>query len=286
LVDEIVARLLDSAIRFTPAGRISVGVELMHRQGVPYPAATLEISVADTGIGIADERRGAIYKPFYQVDDGSDRQVGGTGLGLAIVRRLVELMDGEITLASEVGAGSTFRVSIPVEICKSFVPANVASSPARRGSRPAAANQPLEGSVLLAEDNEFNAMLAAELLTLMGLKVTLAADGAVAHRAAEAHRFDVILMDCQMPNLDGYEATRRIRQAELAASKPPVPIIAVTANALAGDREKCLAAGMDDYLAKPYTVAQLRSKLIAWLPEPADRPSVPSSSVAARAIEN
>lgn len=285
MVDEVVTRLLDNAIRFTPLGHIGIGVELRHRQGAPYTAAVLEIFVADTGIGIDPDKQEAIFKPFYQLDDASDRKVGGTGLGLAIVRRLVDVMKGSITLKSAAGVGSTFRVSLPVDICKS-TRAVVTPSSTLRTPHASSETDSLEGTVLLAEDNEFNAMLAKELLSLMGLKVLLAIDGAEACRHAEQHRFDVILMDCQMPNVDGYEATRRIRHAERAASKPPVAIVAVTANALAGDREKCLAAGMNDYLAKPYSAAQLRSKLIAWLPEPAHRAATPASTSPSRALES
>jgi signal transduction histidine kinase/CheY-like chemotaxis protein len=270
MIDEVVTRLLDNAIRFTPSGRVNVEVQLS-RRGPSHSAALLQISVADTGVGIAEGKLDAIYKPFLQLRDASDRDVGGTGLGLAIVARLIEVMKGTIDVTSEVGKGSTFRVSVPVEICKTYSLPNVDSVSTGRGNRRGAANQPLEGTVLLAEDNEFNAMLATELLTRMGLDVTLATDGAEAIRQAAGRRFDVILMDCQMPNIDGYEATRRIRMIESRGSAVLVPIIAVTANALAGDREKCLAAGMNDYLAKPYTAAQLRSKLVSWLPEPIDR---------------
>jgi len=122
------------------------------------------------------------------------------------------------------------------------------------------------GTVLLVEDNEFNAALVIELLVRMGLDVAHAIDGEQAHRMADATRFDVILMDCQMPKVDGYAATRRIRESEGMNGKARVPIVALTANALSGDREKCLRAGMDDYLAKPYTANQLHGKLLSWLP--------------------
>jgi signal transduction histidine kinase/CheY-like chemotaxis protein len=285
MLEEVVSRLLDNAIRFTPSGRIAISVELTHRRGVAYSAARLDVSVADTGIGIAPAEHDAIYKPFYQIDDASDRTVGGTGLGLAIVRRLVDVMKGSIDLTSEAAVGSTFRVSLPVEICKSARPA-VGPVSGFRPRRTSFDNRPLAGTVLLVEDNEFNAMLAKELLSLMGLEVTLAVNGAEACFAFEQQRFDVVLMDCQMPDVDGYEATRRIRCSERASSKAAVPIVAVTANALAGDREACLAAGMNDYLAKPYTAAQLRAKLIAWLPEPPDHSSTPKSASSPRALES
>ena len=120
---------------------------------------------------------------------------------------------------------------------------------------------------MLVEDNEFNAALVLELLRLMGLSATHAVDGAVAHRLVSAQPFDVVLMDCQMPNVDGYESTRRIRTSERQGGNAHLPIIALTANALSGDRERCLDAGMDDYLAKPYTAEELHAKLAAWLPK-------------------
>jgi CheY-like chemotaxis protein len=134
-------------------------------------------------------------------------------------------------------------------------------TPESRGAR-------LRGAVLLVEDNEFNAALVVELLSRMGLEVIHALDGEQAHRLACNTRFDVILMDCQMPKVDGYESTRRIRFSEKNAGVASVPIIALTANALSGDREKCLRSGMDDYLCKPYTANQLHAKLAAWLPTP------------------
>jgi len=284
MVEEVLGQMLANAIRFTPSGRIDVGVELTRRRGSSASAAVVQISIADSGIGIAPDKHQAIFTPFYQVDDGNDREVGGTGLGLALVRRLVDVMKGSITLKSEIGVGSTFRIGLPVDVYRS-TRTTAATGAGARATPTFAARSSLEGTVLLAEDNEFNAILAKELLGLMGLTVTVAVDGAEACRAAEQHRFDVILMDCQMPNIDGYEATRLIRQSELATSAAAVPIIAVTANALAGDREKCLAAGMNDYLAKPYTAAQLRSKLIAWLPEPAHPATAPTLASSSRALE-
>ena len=277
---EVVSRLLENAIRFTDQGNVRVEVVLKRRETAVYPAADVELQIVDTGIGISAPLHELVFTPFYQVDGASTRKVGGSGLGLAIVRRLVDLMGGTIALDSTVGRGTTVRVRLPVEICR-------ARSPRARADRRGAAAAPLEratlhGTVLLAEDNELNAALVVELLGLMGLEVVHAADGDEAHAQAAGRRFDAILMDCQMPNVDGYEATRRLRDDEKRIGRARVPIIALTANALAGDREKCLGAGMDDYLAKPYTAAQLHAALSAWLPQALPlapvAPAVPSQA--------
>jgi len=262
---EVLSRLLDNAISFTPAGgRVRVDVELAAREGDSYPAAELGLAIADTGIGIPAELQEAVFTPFYQVDSASTRAVGGTGLGLAIVRRLCAAMGGMLSLDSVLGAGTTVRLRIPTEICK---PDRDRSPGFKSASPTSIRSRPLVGSILLVEDNEFNASLVAELLTLMGLIVSRASNGEEGHRQATERHFDAVLMDCQMPKVDGYESTARIRDSERASGRRRVPIIALTANALSGDRQKCLDAGMDDYLAKPYTAAQLHAKLATWLPE-------------------
>lgn len=266
MLEEVLCRLLDNALRFTHTGSIRVEVELKKRTAAPYPAAEVEIAIADTGVGISQALHEMVFTPFYQVDSASTRKVGGTGLGLAIARRLSELMRGTIVVDSRLGSGTTVRFRFPTEICRQagrFVRAATAAV-----APSAFASEKLHGNVLLVEDNEFNATLAVELLTLMGLNVTHAVDGEQGHRFARELQFDAVLMDCQMPNVDGYESTRRIRASEVERSARRVPIVALTANALSGDREKCLRAGMDDYLAKPYTASQLHAKLAAWLRRP------------------
>jgi signal transduction histidine kinase/FixJ family two-component response regulator len=267
MLEQALSCLLDNAVRFTDAGSVRVNVELKRRHTVPYPGAEVEISVADTGIGIASELHEVVFTPFYQVDSASTRSVGGTGLGLAIARRLSETMGGSVSLASSPGRGTTTRLRFPTEIRRLRV--HSPRDPAAVSIAPGGSDGLLCGTVLLVEDNEFNAALVIELLVRMGLDVAHAIDGEQAHRMADATRFDVILMDCQMPKVDGYEATRRIRESEGVNGKARVPIVALTANALSGDREKCLRAGMDDYLAKPYTANQLHGKLSSWLPRTA-----------------
>jgi signal transduction histidine kinase/CheY-like chemotaxis protein len=264
LLDEAFSQLLGNAVRFTRNGGVRVNVELKNRAAASYPAADVEITIADTGIGIPGESQELVFTPFYQVNSASTREVGGTGLGLAIARRLSQVMGGSLTLESTVNVGTTLRFRFPVEIRKQGVHrSRVLRSPP---TAPRSTSEKLTGAVLVAEDNDFNAALVAELLTLLGLTVTRAADGEQAHRLTLERRFDLVLMDCQMPCVDGCESTRRIREEEGARGTLRVPIVAVTANALSGDRERCLAAGMDDYLAKPYTMKQLQDKLVKWLP--------------------
>jgi len=277
LVDEVMlaealGNVLGNAAKFTKAGRVDFGVELRRRSASPS-AVTIEAVVTDTGIGIPEQAQPLLGTAFYQVDSGSNRTAEGSGLGLAIVSRLVSAMGGTWSVSSTEGKGTTVRLSVPVAVQD----ATGRSPIGRRGHPVHALGFPhrgpalLSGAVLLVEDNELNAALAKDLLTLMGLKVTVAGNGAEATAAVERASFDVILMDCQMPIMDGYEATRAIRRQERERGAGRVAIVAVTANALAGDREKCLEAGMDDHLAKPYTARQLHEILTAWLPKVFDQ---------------
>jgi len=263
LLIEMLSHVLDNAVKFTAAGRIDFGVELRSRAASDPKQVSVEVTVADTGIGIPLDLQPLLGTAFYQVDSGSNRHQGGTGLGLAIVNRLIGALDGTWSLSSVEGSGTVVRLSIPAE-----------RAAPRRGQDPLRgldfrhrSIERLRGSVLLVEDNELNATLAKDLLDVLGLEVTLAVDGRQAVAASAAGRFDIVLMDCQMPVMDGYAATRAIRAQERERGLRRLPIVAVTANALAGDRETCLAAGMDDHLAKPYTAAQLREVLATWLPQ-------------------
>ena len=262
MLTEVLSHVLGNAVKFTRIGRIDFGVELRPRAGGDARAVSIEVIVTDTGIGIPVDLQPMLGTAFYQVDSASSRKEGGTGLGLAIVARLVSAMNGTWSLSSVEGSGTTVRLSIPVERTSSRPGSDSLRGLEFRRRRLEA----LSGSVLLVEDNELNAALAKDLLGLMGLDVTLALDGRQAVAATAARRFDIVLMDCQMPVMDGYAATRAIRSAEQDRGSGRTPIVAVTANALAGDRERCLAAGMDDHLAKPYTAAQLRDVLGTWLP--------------------
>ena len=216
----------------------------------------------DTGIGVSQTALSRLFKPFSQADSSMSRKYGGTGLGLAICKHLAELMGGEIGVESGVGAGSLFWFTIQVEIhrAEKAQPSGTLTEvspalPTERRSELEDTNttmmlRALGARILLVEDNRVNQRLAMKMLQKRGYVVDLAANGIEALELAEKFSYDLVLMDCQMPDMDGFETTRRIRESEAGTGRH-LSIVAMTANALQGDRERCLAAGMDEYLAKP-----------------------------------
>jgi CheY-like chemotaxis protein len=209
------------------------------------------MAVEDTGIGIPDHLQSRLFEKFFQADSSTTRRYGGTGLGLAICKRLAALMGGEVGVASKAGQGSTFWVTLRLQL-----------DPAGGAGGGAAADDPAQAGaaagkfqVLLVEDNPTNQFLAEEYLRRIGCAVAVARSGHDAVRLASGRDFDAILMDCHLPELDGFGATAEIRRQE--AGRRRVPIVALTANAMPGDRERCLAAGMDGYLSKPITLQDL-----------------------------
>ncbi len=272
---EIVNNLVSNAIKFTRDGVVELGVHLGPSSSSELPNAMLNIDVKDSGPGIAQGDLAKVFVPFFQVDGGPDRRAGGIGLGLSIVKDLVAALSGQIQVETTPGVGSTFRVIIPVQLVDAsaeavsstvVVASDASSGPLGAPLLEADAAEFAGNRLLLVDDNELNALLASRVLTALGLELTIAENGAVAIDAFSRNRFDIVLMDCQMPVLAGYNATRHIREFETRAGGRRTPIVAITANTLAGDREKCLAAGMDDYLGKPYSVRDLRAKLSRWLP--------------------
>jgi CheY-like chemotaxis protein len=251
---QVLLNLVGNGIKFTAQGSVSLRVEPAEVAG---RGPALRFTIQDTGIGIAPEARTRLFEPFTQADSSITRRYGGTGLGLAITGRLIELMGGEIDLESPPGEGSTFRFVLPFDISR---------EPA--GTAPAAdLRAPLEAlrarcRILLADDNEINRMVAARQLEVLGYRFLTVDDGQEAVTAFSRERFDAVLMDCRMPVMDGYEATRCLRRQ---AHGSDVPIIAVTASALKEDVELCLAAGMSDYLAKPIQLSDLAAVLDRWL---------------------
>ncbi len=264
-IRQILTNLIGNALKFTPQGTISLRVRrLSDRAG----RIVLQFVVQDTGIGIASENLDRIFAPFDQADSSTTRKYGGTGLGLAITKRLVSLMDGEITVASEVSRGTTFSLSIvldkPSAGSAEAAPAPAAAPAANADSRKCRAR------LLLVEDNVVNMMVIQGVLAKLGFdRLEPAADGLEAVEKAASGHFDLILMDCQMPRMDGYEATRKLRALGIKT-----PIVAMTAHALNGDREKCLEAGMDDYLTKPIAIDQLAASLDRHLPDTLDAAAV------------
>jgi signal transduction histidine kinase/ActR/RegA family two-component response regulator len=241
---QVLLNLLSNAVKFTSHGCVTLRVSSLDRTA---DSLQLEFTVVDTGIGIPPEAQKAIFEPFVQADSSTTRRYGGTGLGLPISRKLIEAMQGHLEIQSEPGRGSTFRFSLRLPIAAgSNVPAVALRDRIPHSVRPL--------RVLLAEDNPVNQKVAARMMERMGHHVDFAANGIQAVSAVRKSQYDVILMDCQMPEMDGYAATRAIRLLECGVR---LPIIAMTANAMPEDRKCCLDAGMNDYISKPVSATGL-----------------------------
>ena len=269
---QVVSNLVSNAIKFTEAGDVKVDVKRLGA-GVETHADALapmntkspgvrwvEISVSDTGRGISTEEQTRLFQRFSQLDDSTTRRQGGSGLGLMISRQLVELMGGVIGVDSSPGEGSTFWVRVPLVSAENAAPKAVAEGIAD-----------LQGvRLLLAEDNKVNQKVAMALIERLGAQVDLAENGTIALEKWETNgdTYDAILMDCEMPEIDGYEVTRRIRAAETAQGKPRTNIIALTANAMDDDRRRCMEAGMDSFLSKPIRLQSLSDALQEILEAP------------------
>ncbi len=252
---QILANLVNNAIKFTEQGEVVVEISrLAEEKGKTW----VRLAVRDTGIGIPPERLDAIFEAFTQADSSTTRRYGGTGLGLTICKRLAELMGGHIHVQSEVGAGSTFWVELPLSVADASPQRVQTISPPQEVT-----DVPIGLRVLLVEDNEVNCKVAVRMLERVGCKVDIALDGLEALRKTEQEEYDIVFMDVYMPRMDGYEATRLIRERENGSGRHQV-IIAMTANAMESDRENCLQAGMDDYLSKPFKEADLRAVLTRW----------------------
>jgi signal transduction histidine kinase/ActR/RegA family two-component response regulator len=271
---QILLNLLGNAVKFTVAGGITVRVSLAPEQdaaaagsnAAPAPRQ-IQFAVSDTGIGVPESQRELIFQPFRQADGSVTRRFGGTGLGLAISRKLVAMMGGRMWLESAEGRGSTFFFTAPVPPAEA--PAGAEEPDLAAGGQSTAGQSPRQPlSILVAEDNVVNQRLIRILLERRGHRVTVVGNGDAALAAWRQDRFDCILMDIQMPEMDGYEATRRIRARE-SGNGPHIPIIALTAHAMKGDREKCLQAGLDSYISKPIQTAALDAAL-ATLPPSRD----------------
>ena len=253
-IRQVLVNLISNAIKFTTEGGVTVRLKLKLKD---EKDALIRVEVEDTGVGIPESKHQKLFLAFSQADGSTTRKHGGTGLGLTIVKQLVDMMKGNLGIDSEVGKGSKFWFVIPLGIApeeeKPLLPEQVA--------KPVL----LSGKVLLVEDNPVNQMVAKKLLEKVGLESVLAENGREALEHLEKEEFDAILMDCQMPEMDGFEATGIWREKEQTSSKRRLPIIAMTANVMAGDREKCLASGMDDYLGKPVRQAELGKVLQRWI---------------------
>ena len=267
---QVLGNLLSNAVKFTANGSIALRVAC----GAVVEEAdtrhvTVHIEVEDTGPGIAPEVAAGLFQPFTQADAATTRRFGGTGLGLAISKHLAELIGGRIGLRSEPGSGSLFWIDLPFELS---VTQPAASNAAKIDTLEWAGRR-----ALLVEDNDVNAIVAQTQLERLGLHVDVAADGALALAALDSQCYDIVLMDCQMPHMDGFEAVRRWRTIERErgpSGATRTPVIALTANAMVGDRERSLDAGFDDHLGKPFSRDDLRCAL-ARLVGPVDAPGEP-----------
>ena len=255
---QVLLNLVGNAIKFTERGSIVLRLTPLI---APDGWARVAFEVQDTGIGLSPEAKQKLFQPFHQVDGSRNRRRGGTGLGLAISQRIIEAMGGTIQVRSEPGAGSTFFFALSLELDSSPVP------PVLTDSAMGGLDEPMDltGTVLLVEDNPVNLLIALEMLQSLGLDVIEAEDGAQALKQLARHPVDLVLMDCQMPVMDGYTATRHIREREQEQGLTRLPIVALTANAFDDDLRRAEEAGMDAHLSKPYSRAQLRAMLTHWL---------------------
>lgn len=256
----VLSNLINNAVKYTLEGSVKVNI---HFERGSDSKGVFVCQVIDTGIGIPEEQHKLVFEKFSQADVSTTRKFGGTGLGLPIAQELTEMMGGTIHLQSTSGKGSTFTVKIPFSVTDNLLYGNDVANEHRpeRGGR-----VPVDQAVILiAEDNKINIMYMKKLMELMGVAdFHVVEDGMQAIEASQVFDYTVLLMDCNMPNIDGWEATEKIRRYEEDSGKH-VPIVAVTANAMVGDREKCMDAGMDDYLSKPVTVDSILKCLSTWI---------------------
>lgn len=254
-IRQLLHNLVSNAIKFTERGEVCVRLKVLSET---EDKAVLRFEISDTGIGIDRVTQEKLFTAFTQADGTTTRKYGGTGLGLAIVKQLVSLMRGALGVESVSRKGSTFWFEVPL---------GVASTGPKKKIEPVQAEQiPLRSArILLAEDNPVNQMVATRMLEKLGQRVVVVANGNQALKQLEQDDFDVVLMDCQMPELDGFAATRILRDYEKQMSKIRTTVIAMTANVMAGDRERCLDVGMDDYIGKPVKLDELEIVLRRWL---------------------
>ncbi len=251
---QILGNIISNAVKFTETGYIHLKVTCEKTQYL--------FSIEDTGIGIPNEKLEDIFEKFTQADASTTRKYGGTGLGLAITKQLIHLLGGDITVTSKVGTGTKFHLTVPLQTAESgMVAVNQKPKTLNTPEHPISSD---DTRILVVDDHPVNCTFARKLLKRLGFKnVDIAENGAQALEMIAQNNYCLVLMDCQMPEIDGYEATRLLRKQE---TKSHLPIIAITANAMVGDREKCLNAGMDDYLSKPLEREKLEQVLEQWLP--------------------
>ncbi|HXS98856.1 MAG TPA: ATP-binding protein [Candidatus Limnocylindrales bacterium] len=252
---QVLSNLLSNALKFTPAGKVSL--EVCPAES-PDAGTALVFRVRDSGIGIEPAVMDRLFAAFTQGESSDRRRYGGMGLGLAIARRLASLMGGTIGVDSRVGKGSTFWLLLPVRAVPVLSAQKAEPLPPKRRER-----------ILIADDNPVNQLVVLRAVTGMGFSAEVVSSGDAVLESLERSRFQLVLMDCQMPGMDGYQAAALIRERERSTPNAKrIPIVAMTANVVEGDVERCRESGMDDYLAKPFRVAQLAATLDRWLKPP------------------
>jgi len=287
---QILANFVGNALKFTPQGSIHLVAESLGMEG---PLARVRLLVHDTGIGISPENQQRLFQPFSQGDAEAARRAGGTGLGLTICRRLATMMGGSVEMQSALGHGTTMVVNLALPLAaadprmrREAVHAPT-PGPAALGRRaPDTVQAEAEGTlVLLVDDHPTNRMLLLRQLNTLGYAAEAAEDGEQALRLWRSGRFATVITDCEMPRMDGYQLARSIRAEEAAGGLPRTPVLACTAHALAGEAEKCLAAGMDDSMTKPIALRRLQEKLHRWLPLPPEAPAEAVAPAADRVLD-
>ena len=273
---QVVMNLAGNALKFTARGTVSIRVGEVG----DGPDRLLRIAVEDTGIGLTPEQQSRLFQKFSQADSSTTRRFGGTGLGLAICKQLVELMGGQVGVESAIGHGSTFWFTFPLQ--EVALPVGEASCQTGSFIEKSAAPTELNWTqlrILVAEDNEVNQMFVMAVLKKMQCHADIAANGSVAVELFRSHSYDVILMDCHMPELDGFGATCEIRKIEQEepARIGRIPIIAVTASAMKEDYDRCIASDMDGVLTKPLRIKDLKQELVRWVPSVLERNPTPST---------
>ncbi|WP_088280783.1 ATP-binding protein [Ideonella sp. A 288] len=279
---QVLLNLLGNAVKFTPAGEVRL------RVGPGEAADRVRFSISDTGVGIGEASLPHIFEPFRQADDGADRRFGGSGLGLSIVHQLVQAMGGRISVRSQLGQGTCFEFELPLPRATPAadrVPTPVPTPAPTLAPRAATGHRGVQ--VLVVEDDPLNQIIVCRLLQHAGCITTAAADGAQALAQLSARPFDLVLMDWQMPDMDGLEVTRRIRAGQAGGAAQGMPIVALTANAFAEDRTACLEAGMNDFLTKPVLADRLLAVVQRWagVPLPAMAASSEAAARASRQVD-
>jgi len=269
---QILINLVGNAIKFTEHGSVRIDAKAVAIDDFWQ----MEVNISDTGIGIPPDRVGQLFEAFTQADGSTTRKFGGTGLGLAISRKLARMMGGDVTVSSVLGKGSTFHIVVKFAMPEGTEAVETSSFPETssdfgggsviESSFESPAPSPMGYRVLVVEDNTVNQIVARKSLENLGLAVDLANNGRHALERLAVANYDLVFMDCQMPELDGFDATRLLRQGAQGVRNPMVPVVAMTAHALKGDRERCIDAGMDDYMTKPLEQGELRAKVRRWLP--------------------